>query len=121
MIGVDLLAGHLQPEVVEAAESGQVSAGEARSTGSVGHVEVFRMRRVGTFIFERPRPLSRQRRADDLYTLNCEEPVCPHRQRAFGLRGKGLVAVLKIGRNFLDLSGTDSILTTLNSATSIFL
>ncbi|MFL0286790.1 hypothetical protein ACJH6H_16145, partial [Mycobacterium sp. SMC-21] len=26
------------------------------------------------FIFERPRPLSRQRRADDLYTLNCEEP-----------------------------------------------
>ncbi|MFL0288542.1 hypothetical protein ACJH6H_25190, partial [Mycobacterium sp. SMC-21] len=26
-------------------------------------------------IFERPRPLSRQRRADDLYTLNCEEPV----------------------------------------------
>ena len=58
MIGVDLLAGHLQPEVVEAAESGQVSAGEARSTGSVGHVEVFRMRRVGTFIFERPRPLS---------------------------------------------------------------
>ncbi|WP_209841300.1 hypothetical protein, partial [Mycolicibacterium sp. NCC-Tsukiji] len=62
------------PEVVEAAESSQVSAGEARPTGSVRHVEVFRMRRVGTFIFERPRPLSRQRRADDLYTLNCEEP-----------------------------------------------
>ncbi|WP_252917810.1 hypothetical protein, partial [Mycolicibacterium smegmatis] len=26
-------------------------------------------------IIGRPRPLSRHRRADDLYTLNCEEPV----------------------------------------------
>ena len=32
------------------------------------------MRCVGTFILGRPRPLSRQRRADYLYTLNCEEP-----------------------------------------------
>lgn len=30
---------------------------------------------VGTSIFERPRPLSRQRRADHLDTLNCEKPV----------------------------------------------
>ncbi|GAS98347.1 2-nitropropane dioxygenase NPD, partial [Mycolicibacterium canariasense] len=36
--------------------------------------EVFRMRSVGTLIFERPRPLSRQRRANHLYTLICEEP-----------------------------------------------
>ena len=32
------------------------------------------MRRVGTFIFGRPRPLSRDRRANPHYTLNCEEP-----------------------------------------------
>nr|VTP07732.1 isopentenyl pyrophosphate isomerase [Mycolicibacterium smegmatis] len=30
---------------------------------------------VGTSIIGRPRPLSRHRRADDLYTLNCEEPA----------------------------------------------
>ena len=73
--GLKALSGHLQPKFVEAAESRQVSAGEARPTGSVRHVEVFRMRSVGTLIFERPRPLSRQRRANHLYTLNCEEPV----------------------------------------------
>ena len=33
------------------------------------------MRSVGTLIFERPRPLSRQRRANHLYTLICEEPI----------------------------------------------
>ncbi|TXH16784.1 MAG: hypothetical protein E6R06_30425, partial [Mycobacterium sp.] len=54
-------------------------AGEARPTGSVRHVEVFRMRSVGTLIFERPRPLSRQRRANHLYTLICEEPYCNNR------------------------------------------
>ncbi|ABK73699.1 hypothetical protein MSMEG_6461 [Mycolicibacterium smegmatis MC2 155] len=74
-IRVEALAGHLQPELVEAAESRQVSAGEARPTGSVRHVEVFQMDGVGTSIIGRPRPLSRHRRADDLYTLNCEEPV----------------------------------------------
>ncbi|MDF1902031.1 hypothetical protein PXH78_23810, partial [Mycolicibacterium smegmatis] len=42
--------------------------------GSVRHVEVFQMDGVGTSIIGRPRPLSRHRRADDLYTLNCEEP-----------------------------------------------
>ena len=73
--GLKALSGHLQPKFVEAAESRQVSAGEARPTGSVRHVEVFRMRSVGTLIFERPRPLSRQRRANHLYTLICEEPV----------------------------------------------
>ncbi|CPR96093.1 Uncharacterised protein [Mycobacteroides abscessus] len=72
--GLKALSGHLQPKFVEAAESRQVSAGEARPTGSVRHVEVFRMRSVGTLIFERPRPLSRQRRANHLYTLICEEP-----------------------------------------------
>ncbi|CPX60821.1 Uncharacterised protein [Mycobacteroides abscessus] len=75
--GLKALSGHLQPKFVEAAESRQVSAGEARPTGSVRHVEVFRMRSVGTLIFERPRPLSRQRRANHLYTLICEEPLCP--------------------------------------------
>ena len=33
------------------------------------------MRRVGTFIFGRPRPLSGDRRADPNYTLDPEEPV----------------------------------------------
>ncbi|GFG93725.1 hypothetical protein MBOU_57670 [Mycobacterium bourgelatii] len=75
----EVLAGHLQPELIEAAESREVSAGEARPTGSVGHVEVFRMGGVRTSIFERPRPLSRQRRADNPYTLICEEPVSARR------------------------------------------
>jgi hypothetical protein len=30
---------------------------------------------VGTFIFGRPRPLHSNRRADQNYTLNCEEPL----------------------------------------------
>jgi hypothetical protein len=30
---------------------------------------------VRTPILGRPRPLSGDRRADDLYTLNCEEPL----------------------------------------------
>jgi hypothetical protein len=33
------------------------------------------MRRVGTPILGRPRPLPRQRRASHPYTLKCEEPV----------------------------------------------
>ncbi|MDX1880824.1 hypothetical protein SBE55_23730, partial [Mycolicibacterium sp. 141076] len=45
--------------------------------------------RVGTFIFERPRPLSRQRRADDLYTLNCEEPVNGLQKLALALSTSG--------------------------------
>lgn len=79
------MRGHLQPEFIKAAERRQVSAGEARPSGNVRHVEVFQMRRVGTFIFERPRPLSRQRRANHLYTLICEEPVNPHAARMFAV------------------------------------
>lgn len=49
------LSGHLQTELGEAAERGQVRASE----GSVRHVEVFRMGGVGTSIIGRPRPLPR--------------------------------------------------------------
>ena len=42
------------------------------------------MRSVGTLIFERPRPLSRQRRANHLYTLICEEPQYAKERKAFG-------------------------------------
>ncbi|WP_255788331.1 hypothetical protein, partial [Mycobacteroides abscessus] len=60
--------------------------------GSVRHVEVFRMRSVGTLIFERPRPLSRQRRANHLYTLICEEPLMYRstRDQLKEMRGKFL-------------------------------
>jgi len=68
------LPGNFEAEVIEPAERGQVRAGEAAPTGSVRHVEVFRMRRVGTLIFGRPRPLPQHRRADRPYTLECEEP-----------------------------------------------
>lgn len=74
-IGLEALASHFEPELVETAEGGQISAAEAGHGGSVSHVEVFQMRRVGTLIFGRPRPLSSQRRANRSYTLNCEEPV----------------------------------------------
>ncbi len=74
-LGIQVLAGHLHPELIKPAESGQTGADKARTTGSVVHVEVFRMRGVGTPIIGRPRPLPRQRRADPPYTLNCEEPV----------------------------------------------
>jgi hypothetical protein len=74
-VGLHALPGHLQPELIKAAEGGQLSAGEARTTGSVVHVEVFQMVGLGTSIFGRPRLLPRQQRADPLYTLNCEEPV----------------------------------------------
>jgi hypothetical protein len=74
-IAVQALPGHLKPEFIEPTESGQVSAGEARTTGSVVHVGVFRQWvGVGTSIIERPRPLPSQRRADTLHTLDCEEP-----------------------------------------------
>jgi hypothetical protein len=64
------LTGDFKTQLVEAAERSQVRAVE----GSVWHVEVFRTGRVRTPIFGRPRPLPGHRRADDLYTLNCEEP-----------------------------------------------
>lgn len=56
-------------------EGGQVRAAEAGRRGSVGHVEVFRMDGVGTSIVGRPRRLSRDRHANDNYTLIWEEPV----------------------------------------------
>jgi len=70
-VGLESLSDNDETELVKACERGQVRAGE----GSVRHVEVFWMRRVGTFIIRRPRPLPRQRRAAPLYTLNCEEPI----------------------------------------------
>jgi hypothetical protein len=48
------LAGDLESGFVESAEGGQISAGEARADGSIGHVEVFWMGGVGTSIFGRP-------------------------------------------------------------------
>ncbi len=63
-VGVESLAGDLESEFVESAEGGQISAGEARADGGVGHVEVFRMGGVGTSILGRPRPLSGSRRAE---------------------------------------------------------
>jgi len=69
------LAGDLEPELIKAAEGGQISAAEAGHGGSVSHVEVFQMRRVGTLILGRPRPLSGHRHANRSYTLNREEPA----------------------------------------------
>ncbi|CPT92159.1 Uncharacterised protein [Mycobacteroides abscessus] len=69
-LGCYALPGHLRPQLIEAAERRQIRASE----GSVRHVEVFQLGRVRTPIIGRPRPLPRQRRADHLYTLNCEEP-----------------------------------------------
>lgn len=60
-----------EPELIEAAERGQVN----RREGSVGHVEVFQVESVGTPILGRPRPLPEPRRATRRYTLVCEEPV----------------------------------------------
>ncbi len=56
-LGIQVLAGHLHPELIKPAESGQTGADKARTTGSVVHVEVFRMRGVGNPIIGRPRPL----------------------------------------------------------------
>jgi hypothetical protein len=73
------LAGHDETELVQPAEGRQISADEpsisSRADGSVSHVEVFRIRCVGTLIIGRPRPLPRDRRAE-IYTVNWEEPVC---------------------------------------------
>ena len=64
---LEALACHRESELVETAESGQVSAHKpsngARRDGSVGQVEVFRMACVRTSILGRPRRLSGHRRA----------------------------------------------------------
>ncbi len=77
-ISFKALAGHRQAELGQATEGSQISAVEPSirfsADGSVRHVEVFRMRRVGTFILGRPRPLSPHRRAG-IYTLIWEEPL----------------------------------------------
>lgn len=52
-LGLKALAGDLQTEAVEAAETSQIRGPE----GSVGHVEVFQMGSVRTSIFGGPRPL----------------------------------------------------------------
>jgi integrase len=65
------LPRHLQAELIQPAERGQVRAAE----GSVTHVEVFLLGGVRTPIIGGPRPLPRDRRADPTYTLNCEEPL----------------------------------------------
>lgn len=75
--GLEALTGHDVVELIEAAERGQVRAGErarALADGSVRQVEVSRMQRVGTFILGRPRRLSRDRHANANYTLIWEEP-----------------------------------------------
>jgi hypothetical protein len=78
------LSGGFEAELVQAAERGQVRAAEAGTRGSVVHVEVFQMGSVRTSIFGRPRRLPSDRRADHLYTLNCEEP-----SRLFRIEGVG--------------------------------
>ena len=76
-IGVEALPGHDEPELVQAAEHGQVRAAEAGIRGSVSAPSrSSRWVSVRTSIFGRPRRLPSHRRAD-LYTLNCEEPSKP--------------------------------------------
>lgn len=77
-VGAKSLSSDDEAELVQAAEGGQARAGEAHPRGSVAHVEVFRMRRVGTVIFGRPRRLLPDRRAVPNYTLLWEEPVIEH-------------------------------------------
>ena len=71
---------------------------------------------VRTSILERPRHLSGNRRADDLYTLICEEPVIPqpsdqiaHRKRrgSSGGRPPTFDAVTYKGRNIIERSFND--------------
>ena len=50
------------------------------------------MRRVGTFIFGRPRPLSGDRRANPNYTLNSEEPLNRRLQSHDGREAKLVTA-----------------------------
>ena len=69
-IGLHMLGDHHKPEVVQAAERGQVRADE----GNVGHVEVFRLGGVRTPILGRPRPSSRERRADPATPSSAKSP-----------------------------------------------
>ena len=72
MVGLNVLACHFQPQVIQACERGQVRA----IKGSIGHVEVFQMDGVGISIIGRPRPLpghDTPNPAHNTYTLKCEE------------------------------------------------
>ena len=73
MVGLNVLACHFQPQVIQACERGQVRV----IKGSIGHVEVFQMDGVGISIIGRPRPLpghDTPNPAHNTYTLKCEEP-----------------------------------------------
>jgi hypothetical protein len=90
-VWLESLPGHLQAELVDSGEHGQVRTGEARPRGSVRHVEVFRMGSVRAFILGRPRRLSSHRRAGPgagrHYTLICEEPDMAAALAQFACRG----------------------------------
>jgi hypothetical protein len=73
-VGLESLPGHFQAQLVEPGERRQISTAEARTRGSVVHVEVFRMGGVRAPILGKPRPSFRQRRASPDHTLICEEP-----------------------------------------------
>ena len=74
-VWLEPLPGDFEAELIKSTEARQVRACEVRGSGSVRHVEVFRMGGVGTSIFGRPRRLPGDRRATRLYTLNWEEPL----------------------------------------------
>ena len=74
MVGLNVLACHFQPQVIQARERAQVRA----IKDSIRYVEVFEMDGVGISIIERPRPLpghDTPNAAHNTYTLKCEEPV----------------------------------------------
>ncbi|ETZ98250.1 hypothetical protein I547_6501 [Mycobacterium kansasii 824] len=81
-VAVQALPRHLKPEFIEPAKSRQVSAGKARTTGSVVHVEVFRMVGVGTPIIGRPRPLPGQRRAGLPTPSSAKSPITCRRSQS---------------------------------------
>ena len=73
MVGLNVLACHFQPQVIQARERAQVRA----IKDSIGHVEVFQMDGVAISIIGRPRPLpghDTPNPAHNTYTLKCEEP-----------------------------------------------
>ena len=73
MVGLNVLACHFQPQVIQACERGQVRA----IKGSIRYVEVFEMDGVGISIIGRPRPLPGHDTPNavyNTYTLKCEEP-----------------------------------------------
>ena len=73
MVGLNVLACHFQPQVIQACEGAQVRA----IKGSIRYVEVFEMDGVGISIIGRPRPLPGHDTPNavyNTYTLKCEEP-----------------------------------------------